>query len=475
MDFSNRQNRLVRLDEVSDEYLQHIAKLTKQDPYYPSYHIAPKHGLVNDPNGLCYFNGEHHIFYQWFPLGPVHGLKHWYHVTTKDFVHFTDRGVALYPDQDYDQHGCHTGIAVVENEQLNLLYTAHYVPEPDSGHPTQILAVMDKEGNVEKKGVVVDFNSEHYTHNMRDPVTIRRGDDYYMLIGAESHQHEGKLAIYGGSSLDSYQYLGNVDIGLDSFGFMWECPNYYEQDDRGVFIFSPQGVTSESKYDLKNVFSVVYIVGKPIDTEKRVFENQGYFELDKGFDFYAPQTYLDPKGRRILIGWLGNSKSEYPTDKNYWAHMLTLPREVTIRGNKLIQQPLEELKALRHTTQPLTTSNTLSSGAFELELSVESSFCLELANDNGDKMVFSGNKEEWILDRTGVTEVHAAEFGTVRFAKRLSTQSRVRVFVDNSSIEIFCDDGETVFTSRLFVAQLSQLLLTGAEGKIHYLKGLQYQ
>jgi beta-fructofuranosidase len=220
---------------------------------------------------------------------------------------------------------------------------------------------------------------------------------------------------------------------------------------------------------------VVYIVGKPIDTEKRVFENQGYFELDKGFDFYAPQTYLDLKGRRILIGWLGNSKSEYPTDKNYWAHMLTLPREVMIRGNKLIQQPLEELEALRQATLPLTASNTLSNGAFELELSVESNFCLELANDNGDKMVFSGNQEEWLLDRTNVTEVHAAEFGTVRFAKRLSTQSRVRVFVDNSSIEIFCDDGETVFTSRLFVAQLSQLLLTGAEGKIHYLKGLQYQ
>jgi beta-fructofuranosidase len=208
-----------------------------------------------------------------------------------------------------------------------------------------------------------------------------------MLIGAESHQHEGKQAIYGGSSLDSYQYLGNVDISLENFGFMWE----------------------------------------------------------------------------------------YPTDKNYWAHMLTLPREVMIRGNKLIQQPLEELKALRHSTTPLMASNTLNSRAFELELSVESNFCLELANDNGNKMVFSGNQEEWILDRTDVTEVHAAEFGTVRFAKRLSNQSRVRVFVDNSSIEIFCDDGETVFTSRLFVAQLSQLLLTGVEGSIHYLKGLQYQ
>lgn len=195
MDFSNRQNRFVRLDEVSAEYLEHIESLTQNDPYYPSYHIAPKHGLVNDPNGLSYFNGEHHIFYQWFPLGPVHGLKHWYHVSTKDFVYFKDRGVALYPDQDYDQHGCHTGVAVVEGEQLNLLYTGHLVCEPESGHPTQVLAVMDKEGKIEKKGVVIDYNSQHYTHNMRDPVTIKREDDYYMLIGAESHQQQGKLAL----------------------------------------------------------------------------------------------------------------------------------------------------------------------------------------------------------------------------------------------------------------------------------------
>ncbi|WP_234496230.1 sucrose-6-phosphate hydrolase [Vibrio maritimus] len=474
MDFSNRQNRMVRLDEVSDEYLQHIASLTKNDPYYPSYHIAPKHGLVNDPNGLSFFNGEHHIFYQWFPLGPVHGLKHWYHVSTKDFVNFKDRGVALYPDQDYDQHGCHTGIAVVENDQLNLLYTAHYVPEPDTGHPTQILAVMDKEGNVEKKGIVVDFNPEHYTHNMRDPVTIKRDDGYYMLIGAESHQNEGKLAIYGGQSIDSYHYMGNVDIGLEQFGFMWECPNYYEEDDSGVFIFSPQGVSSDNKYDLKNVFSVVYIVGKPIDTQTLKFENQGYFELDKGFDFYAPQTYLDEQGRRILIGWLGNSKSEYPTDKNYWAHMLTMPREVEIRGNKLIQKPLIEMEALRLSAHSLAAKTELASRAFELDVLVEESFSIEFANQSGEKMVFSGIDCEWKLDRTEVTDVHAEQFGTARYAKRVGAHNRVRIFVDNSSIEIFCDGGETVFTSRLFVADLDQLYLSGVTGTIHYLGSIQY-
>ncbi|MFC5080687.1 sucrose-6-phosphate hydrolase [Vibrio thalassae] len=369
--------------------------MAKNDLYYPSYHIAPKHGLVNDPNGLSCFNGEHHIFYQWFPLGPVHGLKHWYHVSTKDFVHFRDRGVALYPDQSYDQHGCHTGVAVVEGEKLNLLYTGHLVCEPDSGYPTKVLAVMDKEGKVEKKGVVVDYNPKHYTHNMRDPVTFCRGDDYFMLIGAESHEHQGKLALYHGKRIDDFQYRGEVDIGLSEFGYMWECPNYYEDAQNGVLIFSPQGVSSESKYDFNNVFSVVYMVGKPIDTENNKFEHHGYFELDKGFDFYAPQTYCDNEGRRILVGWLGNSKSEYPTDSNYWAHMLTLPRELKIEGNKLLQIPIAELAKLRSSNEELTAQHQLKSPAFELELEVGSSFSFEFANERGDTMTFSGTEQEW--------------------------------------------------------------------------------
>ena len=85
-DFSNHQNRHIRITDMPAEYFQRIQETTRKDPYYPVWHIAPKCGLMNDPNGLCEINGIHHIFYQWFPAGPVHGLKHWYHLTTKDFI-----------------------------------------------------------------------------------------------------------------------------------------------------------------------------------------------------------------------------------------------------------------------------------------------------------------------------------------------------------------------------------------------------
>ncbi|MFO7176986.1 sucrose-6-phosphate hydrolase, partial [Enterococcus faecium] len=79
-------------------------------------HIQPPTGLLNDPNGFIYYDGEYHLFYQWFPLGPVHGLKHWYHVSSKNLVHWTDRGVALVPETKEDSHGAYSGSGFVVND-----------------------------------------------------------------------------------------------------------------------------------------------------------------------------------------------------------------------------------------------------------------------------------------------------------------------------------------------------------------------
>ncbi|GAL15924.1 sucrose-6-phosphate hydrolase [Vibrio astriarenae] len=217
------------------------------------------------------------------------------------------------------------------------------------------------------------------------------------------------------------------------------------------------------------------MIGDRIDFESKVFSNQGYRELDKGFDFYAPQTYQDDQQRRILIGWLGNSKSDYPTDKNGWAHMLTLPRELTIEGSYLIQTPLKELEALRQNSIDIEdyVPVVLTSRAFELELNVDDSFTLTLANQKGDQMVFRGDRDELILDRSQVSQLHAETYGTVRYAQRLEQAQTIRVFVDNSAIEIFADNGKTVFTSRIFIDELSQITLNNTTGKLHYMSAIQ--
>ncbi|MBU5909282.1 sucrose-6-phosphate hydrolase, partial [Vibrio cholerae O1] len=90
-----------------------------------------------------------------------------------------------------------------------------------------------------------------------------------------------------------------------------------------------------------------YILGK-FDIEKLTYEHENFVELDNGFDFYAPQTFLDEKGRRVLIGWMGLPEIEYPTDNEGWAHCLTIPRVLNVENGQLKQRPYPALEKLRH-------------------------------------------------------------------------------------------------------------------------------
>ena len=255
-DFSNHQNRHIRITDMPAEYFQRIQETTRNDPYYPVWHIAPKCGLMNDPNGLCEINGIHHIFYQWFPAGPVHGLKHWYHLTTKDFIHYEDHGVAMYPDTESDSFGCYTGMALKEGEQVQVFYTGI---ENEEMIPCTCYARFDGEKLTDRKKIV-EMDPNQTTMNYRDPYVWKRDSEYWMLTGAESKEHEGILMLYRGKQADSYEYAGRVRLlqnGQEAMlGYMLECPNYYEENQKGVLFCSPMGISSENKYDYKNVFSV---------------------------------------------------------------------------------------------------------------------------------------------------------------------------------------------------------------------------
>lgn len=446
-DFSHRQNRDLRLEELEGEYLAMIQHMARTDPYYPGWHMAPPCGLLNDPNGLCELQGVHHIFHQWYPAGPVHGLKYWRHVTTRDFVHYQDQGVGMAPDQPFDREGCYTGMALPQEDGVRLYYTGIGSQEKQ---PSTCTAWFDGQ-RITRKEKLLDRDPGLTTINYRDPCVWKKDQEYHMLVGGEGLDGKGVLLWYSGTRPDQFTYRGLLDLGEQDFGYMLECPNYYEQDDCGVLFFSPMGIASDNKYDYKNVFSVVYGVGKPLDTTCGSFSAPTYYELDKGFDFYAPQSYLDQQGRRILYGWLGNSKNPYPTDKNNWAHMLTMPRLLQVEGDRLVQQPLPELEALRGPAQPLEPQQALEHNRLEVVAQVGEDFSFVLENDRGEAVRFSGNAQEYTLDRSGMSQPLALNFGVVRYARRLESKGVVRMFLDHSSLEIFCDSGKTVFTARVFL------------------------
>ncbi|WP_408010247.1 sucrose-6-phosphate hydrolase [Pseudalkalibacillus sp. A8] len=457
-----KEMRYRRLEDVDDDTVKKIRERVLNCKWRQKFHIQPQAGLLNDPNGFSFFNGEYHLFYQWFPLGPVHGLKYWYHTKSKDLVHWENVGIAIKPDKYYDSHGAYSGSAIEYRDQLFLMYTGNTRNDNWERHPYQVIAVMNKQGEITKPlSPAIAKVPEGYTDHFRDPKVWKSGDTFFAVIGAQRKNKTGCAVLYCSKNLTEWTFLGELKTDLDHFGYMWECPDYFELDGNGVFVFSPQGLKPDGDH-YQNIYQSGYIIGDKLDLDTLTFSDGHFHELDRGFDFYAPQTTYSPEGRRILVGWLGLPEIAYPTDQNNWAHCLTLPRELTVENGKLLQKPIQELKKLRkeksvfEATIANETVKAFTGTSFELicEMAVDDSdiFGIEFRAKGDEKTIvkYDAKKKKIILDRMLSGQPVGEAYGTRRQCSLAGSKIKFHLFVDISSVEIFVNDGEEVFTSRIF-------------------------
>ena len=453
-----------------------IAKLEAQIAtcsWRQSYHIQPVTGLLNDPNGFSYYQGYYHLFYQWFPLGTEHGMKYWFHTRSNNLVNWENVGIAIEPGNSYDSHGAYSGSAIEKDGKLNLIYTGNTRDENWTRHPYQCLAIMDEENVVTKfEHPVISDVPAGYTEHFRDPKVWQHDDVYYCVIGAQRMDETGCTVLYRSADLKHWQFLGEVMTTLTSFGYMWECPDYLEMEGQGVLIFSPQGIQADAER-YHNIYQSGYLIGEPLNLETREFKHGEFQELDRGFDFYAPQTMHSPDGRRILVAWMGLPDLAYPTDDSGWAHCLTIPRQLSIQGNKLIQQPVPEMAQLRGEQQGIQAQSTIHNEsrsfagfhgiAYELECEISRNDAnlvgIEFRASDTEKTIIQYNRldRKLILDRSHSGAALPEANGTIRSCKldvdseaEVHNVIKLRMFVDSSSVEIFVNEGQGVFTSRIF-------------------------
>jgi beta-fructofuranosidase len=239
---------------------------------------------------------------------------------------------------------------------------------------------------------------------------------------------------------------------------MWECPSIEHIGGKDVLMFCPQHLTLPGRGMSRNHNG--YIIGS-MDWESLTFDPEGQFHvLDFGFDSYAAAcaNNLQDADKAILIAWMGLPDLSYPTDEEDWAGCLTLPRELTVRKRRLIQQPLPELKKLRDERVNLVPNESGAvplPKAAEIELDcrsgdVEVDFFTSADGKGGLTLRFSEATGEIVLDRSGMDITFGEEGDAVRSRVLENGLFHLRVFVDSSSIEIFVNDGEAVFTSRVF-------------------------
>ncbi len=474
-----QSNMYKRVEQLDEQYLKAQASKVKKDQInYPLFHIAPAYGLLNDPNGLAFYNGEYHIFYQWCPNQVAHGMKNWNHLTTTDFINFKDHGIKLKPEYDFENYGIYSGGAKVINQMLHLFYTGNRRIESQNYKrvPTQCYAIMDQNYQIIKKEVLIDAD-DTLTEHFRDPSPLTINGQNIVIIGAQSESDKkARIIIYDAN--DDFSKLSNKRYLNESFGleeaYMYECPTYITDKEHEALIFSPQGVKSDDKYQFKNANSVVYAVSYSGDIVDAKYDSKQIYELDYGFDFYAPQAFIDDKGRNILIGWLGHAQTIYPGEiENGWSQMLSIPREVTIKDGRIYQKPLVEYQKLRSIEHLLVNGhNPISSKTFELELKNAQQFTLTIGNQNKQLKLYTQD-DEIIFDRSQMQTAISSEYGAKRYIKVDEPIKDVQVIVDRSSIEIFINDGKYVMSSRYCIDSFDYVQINGFEqGKYYQLSNI---
>lgn len=443
--------------EWSKNDLQHIKENVQRSPWLSHYHIEPQTGLLNDPNGFSYFNGDYHLFYQNWPYGPAHGLKQWVHLTSKDLVHFTETKTRLLPDHKNDSHGAYSGSAYAIDDKLFLFYTGNVRDKDWVRDPLQIGAWMDKEGQIEKFDQVLIEQPSDVTEHFRDPQVFEYEGKLYAIVGGQSLKKKGLIKLYRAvdNNVTEWQFVANLDFEDPASEYMIECPNLVFVDQHPVLIYSPQGLAQEDlKYD--NIYPNTYKIFQDFDPIKGKLTGAGPLQnLDFGFEAYATQAFNSPDGRGLAVSWVGLPDINYPTDTYDYQGALSLVKELSIKNGKLNQYPVAAINSLRQQSETFQ-NKAHSSNSYELELSITSNQVAELllfadeSTKTGLRITIDTIKGQVQLDRSQAGIPFATAFGTKRSCQIPQEDVTLNIYVDQSIVEIFINKGQTVLTSRVF-------------------------
>lgn len=450
------------------------------DPHRPVYHFLPPKNWMNDPNGLIHFRGAYHLFYQYDPLSPDgSNPKLWGHAVSGDLVRWKHLPVALRADRPFDQGGVWSGCAVDDGAGATALYTGVF-PE------VQVAAVSRDAGletweKPEGNPVIAAPPPGLQVVGFRDPFVWKEGDDWLMVVGSGVKGKGGAILLYASKDLRSWTYLHPAAAGGPDDGEMWECPNLFPLGDRWVLTTSLLPMVRTFAY-----------VG---DWSDRRFTPQHRSELDAGGSFYAPQSFRDARGRRILFGWLREMRGGGPQKAAGWSGVMTLPRILTLRPDGRIgQEPAEETKTLRGELRRIPAPREIPAGpvlpldgfdgdaqeiAAEIDPGGAASVRLEVLRspDGGEATALVWDRAAGTLafDLSRSSTAPDTDRGVHATPFRLDPGEplRLNVFIDRSVVEVYANGG-TCLTTRAYPARPdSRGVALRAEGGSAQLRSLE--
>lgn len=428
------------------------------DLWRQHFHLMPPVGWLNDPNGSCQFKGKYHIFFQYSPTDAKGGFKTWGHYTSRDLLSWKYEGVTFYPDEDFDKDGVYSGTAYVEDGKMHIFYTGNVKRPGDhdyitSGREADTIYVTSEDGECFSEKEVVIRSAEYpqnYSCHIRDPKVWKVADGYQMLLGARTLEDEGRALLYHSTDLKKWTLCQEIRSD-ERFGYMWECPDYFELQGSKYIAFCPQGVDRGEK-KFQNVYASGYM---PIAGDLTGKYQLGAFEeWDYGFDFYAPQSFEDESGRRLFLGWMGlpDIEPEYhnPTVEKGWQHCMTMFRELVVEDGVLYQRPAREYEDLFCKEQGAEICEGKVSlrqeAGFVCRAEEIGSADMQICLAEGLKLSYNREAQEFIM------EFENKDLGAGRTIRRVELKAcdSMEVYVDTSAVEVYLNGGEKVMGTRFY-------------------------
>ncbi|SFQ62040.1 glycoside hydrolase family 32 protein [Hymenobacter arizonensis] len=453
--------------------------------YRPGYHFTPAAHWMNDPNGMVYYQGTYHLFFQYYPDGMVWGPMHWGHVTSTDLVSWKEQPIALYPDK---LGMIFSGSAVIDvnntagfgKDAMVAIFTHHNPEEEKKGsnkHEYQSLAYSLDAGKTWKKYEGNPVLPNPGIADFRDPKVswYEAGKKWVMTLATKD-----RITFYSSPNLKNWTKESEFGEKLGAHGGVWECPDLFPMTLNGkthwvlIVNLNPGGPNggSGTQYFMGN-FNGKTFTPSSTDTKWASY----------GPDDYAGVTWNNTGNRRLFMGWMSNWTYANQVPTSPWRSGTTVARELALQqvGNQiyLTSQPVKETVKLFPsvtTFKDLTVNKTLDltpklknvGDKFQLKLKAQqlASFSLVLSNAKGEEVIIGYDQptNQYFVDRTKSGQLGFSDkFAGRHTAPRLSTslQADVTLLVDATSVEVFADQGLTVMSELFFPTEpLSKLRLT---------------
>lgn len=475
------------------------------ETFRPQVHFSPPSGWMNDPNGMVFFEGEYHLFYQFYPDSTVWGPMHWGHAVSKDLMHWTNLPVALYPDSlGY----IFSGSAVVDINNTSgfgkdgkpamvAIFTLHDMKAQQAGKKdieSQGIAYSNDNGRTWTKYKNNPVLKSPGTPDFRDPKVSWNTETKKWIMTLAVGDH---VSFYSSLNLKEWSFESEFGKGIGAHGGVWECPDLFQLPVKGnadlkkwvlLVNINPGGPNGGS--------ATQYFVG---EFDGHTFVNESVSEqwLDQGKDNYATVTFSnipETDGRRISIGWMSNWQYAQVVPTTVWRSAMTLPREIKLisENNKYIltSEPVRELAGLRENTTELKPALVkekmeldykLPHPLYPLELELTftlpqtgaaTEFGVELYNSKGENLLIGFDKAKGLFF---INREHAGSSGFSEDYSGIHTapcvpegnKTDMHLVIDAASVELFAADGKIAMTEIFFPSEsFSGIRLFGRNGEV---------